>query len=83
MKAIDMNTNTPYRAITNSSDGTIVVGQIMWLSGNGQLNLATEDGGGSLLEDEWKSSETGDFDVEETSDFYIRLERWSESLCRK
>ena len=83
MQAIDMKINTPYRAITGSSDGTIEVGQIMWLSSNGLLNLPYKYGGGFLLESEWKAYDTVDFEVEEALDFYILFDKYSERLCKK
>lgn len=76
MKAIDMNINTPYRVITGSSDGTIAIGDIVWLSSNGHLNIANE--AAFLLEDEWRSVETVDFDIEEAPEYYIYLDKWTE-----
>ena len=81
MKAIDMDINTPYRVVTNSPDGTIAIGDIVWLSSNGHLNDANE--AAFLLEEEWKSSETVDFEVEETAEYYIYLDRYTEGLRKK
>lgn len=81
MRAIDMDVNTPYRVVTNSSDGTIAIGDIVWLSSNGHLNDANETA--FLLEEEWKSSETVDFEVEEATEYYIEKQRWSEGLRKR
>lgn len=81
MKAIEMKVNTPYRALSNSTDGTIEKGQIMWLSSNNHLNLPSEGGEGFLLEDEWKSANTVDFEVEDVSGgFCLEITQWSERL---
>ena len=81
MKAIDMEINTPYRVITGSSDGTIAIGDIVWLSNSGHLNISSE--ASCLLEDEWKSSEIVGFDVEEAPEYYIYLDRWTEGLRKR
>lgn len=82
MKAIDMEIHTPYVCTKGSSDGTVGVGQTMWLSANGQLNFLTSDGGGCLLESEWKSSKTVDFEVERSTEWQFCLFNHSECLVR-
>lgn len=83
MKAIEMKPYIVYRAIKCSSDGSISSGDIMWLSQDGVLCLPDENGGGCLNEDEWKFSETVDFEVEETSEYYVEQRQGREFFCKK
>lgn len=46
MKATSMEYLLPYKAVSNSPDGTIIDGQLMWVSLNGDLNLPDKYGGG-------------------------------------
>lgn len=48
-----------YTVTKPSSDGTFDVGDIIWLSENGDLNNASA--GGWLSEDEWNITKTNDF----------------------
>lgn len=81
MKAIEMKTGIAYKAITESTDGTIISGQLMWVSPKDlSLCLPNSNGGGFLLKEEWMSSETSDFEVEETSEYYVNIQRGSECL---
>ncbi len=66
MHSLSMEPLKVYRATTESSDKTIRIGQVMWVSKNGHLNLPNEYGGGWLSEEEWHSLETVDFEVEPT-----------------
>ena len=52
-----------YTVIKPSSDETLQVGDIIWLSENGDLNNAKA--GGWLSKDEWDVDGTNDFAVEE------------------
>lgn len=54
MKAVEMKVGIPYKAITQSTDGAIDIGEYMWISQQGQLCL-TSNGGAALEESEWKS----------------------------
>lgn len=67
MKATSMECLKPYKATSSSPDGSIITGQIMWLSQNGDLHLPDKYGGGVLLKEEWTDSSTCDFEVEEES----------------
>ena len=52
-----------YTVIKPSSDETLQVGDIIWLSENGDLNDARAKGW--LTKDEWDIAGTNDFEVEE------------------
>ena len=52
-----------YTITKSSSDETLQVGDIIWLSENGDLNNAKA--GGWLSKDEWDADGTNDFAVEE------------------
>ena len=52
-----------YTVTKSSSDKTFQNGDIIWLSGNEDLNNATM--GGWLSKDEWDVTGTNDFEVEE------------------
>jgi hypothetical protein len=84
MKAIEMKTGIVYKALTGSTDGTIEIGQIMWVSPK-DLSLCLPDsvGGGALNKEEWMSAETCDFEVEITSEYYVDINRGSECLQKK
>lgn len=84
MKAIEMKMLQPYRATTSSSDRTVLTGQIMWVSRNGDLCLPDRYGGGVLLREEWSAPNTCDFEVEEASGYIVEIRSGSESLryCR-
>lgn len=81
MKAIEMKTGIVYKAVTGSTDETIEIGQIMWVSPNDQsLCLPDSNGGGALNKEEWMSAETCDFEVEEEREYYVDIQRGSECL---
>lgn len=81
MKAIEMKTGIVYKAVTESTDGTIEIGQIMWVSPKDtSLCLPDSNGGGALNKDEWTSAKTCDFDVEEAIEYYVDIQRGSECL---
>ena len=52
-----------YTVTKSSTDETLQVGDIIWLSENGDLNDAKA--GGWLSKDEWDANGTNDFAVEE------------------
>lgn len=58
-----------YTVIKSSTDETIEVGDIIWISENGDLNSVK--GGGWLSKDEWDVSGTNDFEVEECKTHHL------------
>lgn len=48
-----------YLVTKNSTDHTVLKGDIIWLSENGDLNM----GGGWLSKDEWDCQEKNDFTI--------------------
>lgn len=67
-----------YTVTKSSSDGTFKVGDIIWLSANGDLNNAM--GGGWLSKEEWDVNETNDFEVEICNDYYLDIIDGSERI---
>lgn len=67
-----------YTVIKSSTDETIEVGDIIWLSENGDLNSVKN--GGWLSKDEWDVSDTNDFEVEECKTHYLDVFNGSESV---
>lgn len=62
---------TLYEVVKSSSDKTIKVGDIIWLSANDDLNIA--QGKGWLLKDEWKQPETNDFEIRPCTTYYLDI----------
>ena len=58
-----------YTVIKPSSDETLQVGDIIWLSENGDLNDARAKGW--LTKDEWDVAGTNDFEVEECKTHHL------------
>ena len=58
-----MDKSKAYTVIKSSTDKTIEVGDIIWLSANGDLNSIKSQGW--LSEKEWNIDGTNDFEVEE------------------
>lgn len=58
-----------YTVTKPSSDGTFQVGDIIWLSDNGDLNNANVKG--FLLKDEWDVVGTNDFGLEECKTHHL------------
>lgn len=81
MKAIEMQPLKAYIATTPSPDKTIWVGAVLWVSENGYLNCF--QGRGAWLEEEWKSKETVDFEVEETDKYKIEVKSGDYERCIK
>ena len=52
-----------YTVTKSSTDGTFQMGDIIWLSENGDMNNAKA--GGWLSKDEWDVAGTNDFEAEE------------------
>lgn len=67
-----------YTVTKSSSDGTLQVGDIIWLSDNGDLNNAMC--GGWLSEQEWNIYGTNDFEVEQCTTHYLDIVNRSEVL---
>ena len=58
-----------YTVTKPSSDETLQVGDIIWLSENGDLNDARAKGW--LSKDEWDATGTNDFEVEECKTHHL------------
>ena len=58
-----------YTVIKSSTDETIEVGDIIWISENGDLNSVK--GGGWLSKDEWDIAGTNDFEAEECTTHHL------------
>ena len=72
MKASEMELMTPYRVTKGSTDGTLTTGDIIWLSNNGDLNVADSKFSGWLDHDDWVSDpETNDFLVDNANDYAV------------
>ena len=67
-----------YTITKPSTDGTIEVGDIIWISANGDLNSIK--GQGWLSEEEWNIDGTNDFEVEECTTHYLDIVNGSESV---
>lgn len=71
MLSYDMKPLTPYRVIKDSFDTSLQKGDIVWLSENGDLNLADPTYPGWLTEREWKTPETSDFEIVPAPDYKL------------
>lgn len=60
-----------YDVTKGSTDGTIETGNIIWISENGDLNIAGRKG--FLIEDEWDNPGTKDFEVKLCEDYYLEV----------
>ena len=69
-----------YTVIKPSSDETLQVGDIIWLSENGDLNDAKEKGW--LSKDEWDIAETNDFEVEECTTHHLLVLNGQEMVVK-
>lgn len=67
-----------YTVTKSSSDGDIKVGDIIWLSENGDLNSC--QGKGWLTEEEWNNPKTNDFEVEECKTHYLDVANGPEQV---
>ena len=67
-----------YTVTKSSTDKTIEIGDIIWLSANGDLNSVK--GRGWLSEEEWNIDGTNDFEVEECTTHYLDITNGSESI---
>ena len=69
-----------YTVTKPSSDETLQVGDIIWLSENGDLNDARAKGW--LTKDEWDVAGTNDFDVEECKTHHLVVMYGSEMVMK-
>ena len=67
-----------YTVIKSSTDKTIEVGDIIWLSANGDLNSIK--GRGWLSEEEWNIDGTNDYEGEKCATDYLGITNGSESI---
>ena len=67
-----------YTVIKPSTDKTIEVGDIIWLSANGDLNSIK--GQGWLFEEEWNIDGTNDFEVCQCTTHYLDIINGSEII---
>ena len=69
-----------YTVTKSSSDETLQVGDIIWLSENGDLNDARAKGW--LTKDEWDVAGTNDFEVEECKTHHLVVMYGSEMIVK-
>ena len=69
-----------YTVTKPSSDETLQVGDIIWLSENGDLNDARVKGW--LSKDEWDIAGTNDFEVEECKTHHLVVMYGSEMIVK-
>ena len=69
-----------YTVIKPSSDETLQVGDIIWLSENGDLNDARAKGW--LSKDEWDIAGINDFEVEECKTHHLVVMYGSEMIVK-
>lgn len=67
---------TVYRVTKDSSDGTFIKGDLIWLSENEDLNSV--EGKGWLTKDEWSNQKTKDFMYEEAKEYKVIKENGRE-----
>ena len=68
-----------YTVTKPSSDETLQVGDIIWLSANGDLNNANK---GFLSKDEWDVAGTNDFKVEECRTHHLLVLHGQEMVVK-
>ena len=67
----------PYIVTKASSDGSIVKGDIIWISENGDLSFM---GKGWLSKNEWNNPKTNDFKVKLCDTYYLETSNRREQL---
>ena len=77
MKAIEMSPMVTYRVTKGSSDTSLEIGDLVWLSENGKLNVLAQCGGGWLDQEEWRAEQTCDFEVEKVKG-KVEQDSWGE-----
>ena len=70
-----------YTVIKGNTDGTLMVGHVIWISENGDLNIAQDKGW--LDKDEWNNPKTKDFAVEPCEDYYLEVKNGHEIVCKR
>lgn len=80
MQAREMKPLKVYRALTDSPDGTIQKGDVLWISENGNLNLA---GFGWLNDIDFQSSDIIKFSVVEANDYSLYVVGDAEICIKK
>lgn len=70
-----------YMVTKSNSSKTITVGDIIWISQNGDLNSAREKGW--LSEKEWNVKGINDFEVKECEKYYLDVYNGRESIRPK
>ena len=84
VRSRDMRPNMPYRVTHGSLDGTVSVGDLIWMSSNGDLNLAIPKYPGWLTKDEWKHNPyINGFYVEPADDYEVVIRGSRESIVKK
>lgn len=81
MKAKEMLPLVAYDVIKGSSDGTVLKGDVIWISENRMLNSGKE--GAFIMVDEWDQHETNDFEVVESSEYCVVKLSKAEGLRKK
>lgn len=79
MKVQELETLKPYRVTKSSSDRTFVSGDIIWMSENGDINIAQAAG---CINPHEVGSQTLDFEAEAALNFEIVKGNGSE-ICRR
>lgn len=67
-----------YIVTKSSTDQTFEIGDMIWLSENGDLNSV--NGQGCLSKEEWDTPDTNDFEFEECNTHYLDVTRGSECV---
>lgn len=67
-----------YTITKSSTDKTFEVGNIIWISDNGDLNSVK--GKGWLSKEEWDVQNTNDFEVTDCKTHYLYVDRGSETV---
>ncbi|MCC2228459.1 hypothetical protein [Blautia fusiformis] len=70
-----------YTVTKGSTDGTIEMGNIIWISENGDLNIAGRKG--FLIHDEWDNPDTKDFKVKPCEDYYLEVANGHEIVRKR
>lgn len=70
-----------YTVTKSSSDENVQVGDVIWISANGDLNFAKEKAW--LATEEWDHPQTNDFEVDECKDYYLDVLQGMEIVKKK
>lgn len=81
MKYTNMEKLKAYLVTRSCSDGSIIAGDLIWISLNGDLNSVL--GAGVLMEEEWDCTGTNDFEVEESDQYYIEVGKGYEKIRKR